>query len=205
MNWTQRVGTYSLLAGGVLAASADTADAQIFYSGPLNISIGQGNAFGLDLNSDSFNDLTLKNYVFVGGNYMGATVTFAPGQLVGFSASGLSYVSSLAPNALIGPGTVGPSFFGSMAYGSANPNAQFNNSNGGLLGLSFPAGGNTLYGWVRVNINQTSGTFTIVDYAYQTSPGTAINAGAIPEPSVTLGLLAAGAAGLGIYRRRRQA
>lgn len=205
MHWTHRVGVYSLVAGSVLTATTGTAEAQIFYSGPLNISIGQGSAQDLNLDGDSFADIKLKNYVFGGGNYMGATILFAPGQLVGFS-NGLAYVSNLAPNSVIGPGTVGPSFFGSMAYGGANPNAQFNNTTGGILGLSFPANGNTYFGWVRVNVNQAAGTFTVVDFAYETTPSTAILAGAtgtIPEPTVTLGLLAGGAAGLGIYRRRK--
>lgn len=203
MNWTQRAGTYSLVAGSVLAATTGAAHAQVVYSGPLNISIGQGTSLALNLDGDGFTDLTLKNYVFGNGNYMGAYVNFSPGLLAGFTGNGLAYVSNLAPNTLIGPGNVGPSFYGSMAYGAQNPNAQFNNVTGGLIGFSFPASGNTYYGWVRVNVTQATGIFTVVDYAYQSQPATAIAAGAIPEPSVTLGLLAAGAAGLGIYRRRR--
>ena len=96
----------------------------------------------------------------------------------------------------------GPAFF-SMAYGTINPSAEFNNADGAFLGLEFPINATSHFGWIRVTIDNATGTFVINDWAYNDVPGVGINAGAIPEPS-TLGLLAAGAAGVASMRRRRE-
>lgn len=196
---------YTLAAGAAASMGTNVADAAIVYSGPQNISIASGNSQDLNLDGDAFNDILLKNYNFGGGPYQGASVNFFPGKLVGFS-SGLAYVSALAAGAIIDSTTAGPSFTGSMAYGAANPNAQFNNVTDAYIGLSFPAGGNTYYGWVRVDVNNAAKTFLVKDWAYESEAGLGIKAGAglVPEPA-TLGLLACGAAGIAAIRRKRTA
>ena len=93
-----------------------------------------------------------------------------------------------------------------MAFGASNPNAQFNNVTDAFVGLSFPAGGNTYYGWVRVDVDNAAGSFVVKDWAYESNAGQGIvtGAGIVPEPGA-LGLLAAGATGLAAMRRRRAA
>lgn len=192
-----------LLAAGAAAVAATTSQAEIIYSGSQNIGISQFSSLNLNLDGDAYGDVLLKNYVFSGGNYMGATVNFFPGKLVSFfSASNYAYASSLAAGFLIDSASVGPSFFGSMAFGASNPNAQFNNAQNAFLGLSFATGGGTRYGWVRLSIDNSAGTFTVHDWAYENS-GAGIHAGAVPAPGA-LGLLAAGATGLGILRGRKR-
>ena len=192
--------SYALAAGAAAAAAAAAADASIVYSGTQNISISQFNSLNLNLDGDGYGDVLLKNYVFGGRNYQGATVNFAPGKLVTFNI-GLNYVSSLSAGFNIDSGSVG-NFFGSMAYGIQNPAAQFNNVDGAYLGLSFASGANVFYGWVRVSINNSAGSFVVNDWAYENS-GAGILAGAVPAPGA-LGLLALGPAGLGILRGRKR-
>jgi hypothetical protein len=193
---------YVAAAGAV--AAAGTAHAGIIYSGVQNLNISQFSSLNLNLDGDAYADVLLKNYVFGGGNYQGATVNFFPGKLVSFNAgpNGFAYVSALNAGFVINSSSVGPSFTGSMAYGGANPNAQFNTASNTFLGLSFASGGSTLYGWVRVSVNNASGTFVVHDWAYD-STGAGIAAGAIPAPG-TLGLLAVGASGLGLIRGRKR-
>ncbi|MGA1057161.1 MAG: hypothetical protein ACO3Y3_05645 [Phycisphaerales bacterium] len=191
-------------AAGAAAAAAGTAQAEVVYSGVQDLSIAQFSSLGLDIDLDGFADLTLKNYVFGGGNYQGATVIYAPGQLVGFNAgpSGYAYVTALSEGFVIDASSVGPTFFGSMAYGGSNPNAQFNMVDNAYLGLSFARGGGLNYAWVRVSIDNAAGTFVVHDWAFDDA-GAGIAAGVIPAPPV-LGMLAAGAAGLGLMRGRQR-
>lgn len=89
-------------------------------------------------------------------------------------------------------------------YSEMNP-ATFDWSGGsrGFLGLSIQLNGNTNYGWADIMLNKNSAdsySHTLFAYAYDDTPGQAILAGAVPEPS-TAALLVAGAAGV---RRRRQ-
>lgn len=187
-------------AATVAVAAAGSVEAAIVYSGVQDISINQFSSLNLNLDGDAYGDVLLKNYVFGGGNYQGATVNFFPGKLVTFSANSRAYVSALSAGSSIDSSTMG-SFVGSMAYGGANPNAQFNNASNAYLGLSFASGANLYYGWVRVSVNNAAGTFVVHDWAYENNGG-GIAAGAVPAPG-PLALLAAGAAGLSRLRGRK--
>ena len=193
----KRRAAYSLAA----MAAAGSTEAAVIYSGTQNISIAQFNSLNLDINGDATGDLLLKNYVFGGGNYQGATVNFIPGKMVTFT-SGIAYVSALNAGFTVDTSALG-NFTGSMAYGAANPNAQFNSASGKFIGLQFPTGANNYNAWVRVDVNNTAGSFNVVDWAYENVPGVGIVTGVVPEPVSSLGLLAAGAAGVAALRRRR--
>lgn len=197
----RRRAAYSLAATAA-AGAATNAEAAISYSGLQSIAVGSGFSQNIDLNSDGFNDVLFKNYNFVGGPYQGASVNFFPGKFVGFS-SGLSYVSALNAGFMIDAASATGNFAGSMAYGAANPNAQFNNVTDKYVGLTFPAGANNHFGWVRVDVNNAAKTLLIKDWGYETTPSVGIPAG-VPEPG-TLGMLAAGGLGLAALRKKRQA
>ena len=74
----------------------------------------------------------------------------------------------------------------------------------GYVGIELNPGDGTHYGWLHFIDNPTTDpkSLTLVDYAYQSTPGLGIETGVIPEPSVgALGAL--GLAGLLASRRRR--
>ena len=137
---------------------------------------------------------------------------------------------NIAAGQLIGPGGSFDNWASQTANWTANSGLS-NNGNGfpvngsGFLGIKLSSGN---YGWVRLRFEDLGpnqhlvdffpgGTlqdgqgftdrFTIVDWAYENTGG-AITAGdmgspaAVPEPSA-LALLAAGAAGLAAFRRRK--
>ena len=85
----------------------------------------------------------------------------------------------------------------------------------GFLGIALQRGGDTHYGWVRLQLEDRGGSpsqapdgasdkLTVVDWAWNSVPGAPIVAGVlVPEPS-TLQLLAVGALGTQAFRKRRR-
>ncbi len=71
----------------------------------------------------------------------------------------------------------------------------------GYLGAEFDIAGDTHYGWLEISSLDGVPYIDVLSWAYESEPGVGILAGAIPEPSATAMLLAAG---LLILRRRRQ-
>ena len=84
-------------------------------------------------------------------------------------------------------------------------NGEFLNTTG-YAGMRLTDGANIYYGWIQVSVtdyNSSAITGTLIDWAYENTPGQAIQAGAIPEPS-TAGLLFLGATIAFLVRGRRK-
>jgi hypothetical protein len=84
-----------------------------------------------------------------------------------------------------------------------NPVGNFNNVSG-YVGVQFLIGSETHYGYVGYEGMQSQPTGRVFAIGWEDAPNTGVLAGGIPEPS-SLALLAAGAAGLSVYRRRNSA
>ncbi len=70
----------------------------------------------------------------------------------------------------------------------------------GYLGVQFEIEENIHYGWVYIRAGGNTGV--IDEWAYETTPGVGIVAGAIPEPS-SVGLVMLGGGAIWLARRRR--
>jgi hypothetical protein len=212
-----------------LAASlvgTKTTEAEIHYSGPLNIlfeghhdhpaqmrfRVGQGSAY-----------LGFVNKIGTYGPYGLAGFFVHPGEFVGREGRFVSvrYVSQLSSGNDIGNNRFiknGPSPWldrydtraGILLF-SLDGTFYWKFNDTGFIGFKFNSGAGPQYGWARVHIEdlqRESSAFTLIDYAYA-DPGERIVAGqtsdakpAVPSEG-SLGLLSLGAIGLLAWRRPR--
>jgi hypothetical protein len=189
---------YSALATGV-AAVAGIANAQIVYTdiNPDHLVMGNLGNYSLDLNNDGTDDFDFTTmigsttyvtsgipiniaykagiiYPASGNSWMGNSsdttiVSVLAGSSIGSSQFFAATGSNLGADLAI---TIPGLYSGTYAYGPFL-------SQEGFVGLKFNAGANTHYGWVRVEVvtDSNSVTLSIKDYAYESTPNTAILAG----------------------------
>jgi hypothetical protein len=75
----------------------------------------------------------------------------------------------------------------------------------GYLGFRIVDGGSTYYGWAQISYYSDLNIYAVVtlyDFAYESTAGLSIQAGAIPEPETGALMIAASALGLVAWRRR---
>ena len=75
----------------------------------------------------------------------------------------------------------------------------------GYVGIELYPGDGTHYGWLHFIDNPTTGpkSLTLVDWAYESTPGIGIGTAVVPEPS-TFALTGIGMGALLMLRKRRQ-
>lgn len=167
-----------LVAACTLMIAGRAAAAVHYYFG--NVSVPLDNEQPLDLNfeNDDFDDVVLENFVFDGVNYQGVTVPYSPGRIVGFADAGVQYATALPAGAPINASTLGPEYYGALAYGTEYPLAQFSAVDDAFIGLAFPVGPTNLhYAWMRVAVDNDAGTLLVKDWAFEDQPGVGIAAG----------------------------
>lgn len=136
----------------------------------------------------------------------------------------VSCAAALPAKVKVGPGApfmgnnpVALWFSNGTAYETVKPGCFFKDlQRGAFLGLKFLINGEVHYGWAHVSHSNAQDTNTLDGYAYETVPNQAIVTGKTSGPAAiaevnpmpglepapaTLGMLAAGAAGLEIWRR----
>ena len=191
---------YTALASGITVI-AGAANAQVLHTdlNPDVILTGQGAFYLMDLNADGTDDFTFVTAdTTVTGTTSGLSYTLDVKAGVVYPGSGNSWManssdttvanvpngSSIGPSDFNGLGTSG-SYLGMMldisipmiSYSLTYPGGNFLGSDG-FVGLKFDISGSTHYGWARVEMSSTGNTLTIKEYAYESTAGTGILAGA---------------------------
>jgi PEP-CTERM motif len=205
----------SAFVGTAVLMTASKADADIVYSGPLSLNVPTTNGAG-----GIYLDLTMPNLSFIptkgGGGATEGLSTLLPGWDVNFYRTGggnlrwaynggaLTVSNGAGHVAALGAGVT---IDGSSALGTRQTMVPEFTGTTAFMGLEFfDASNNARFGWIRITGGSTLGfPATIVDWAYEDSgAGILTGATAVPEPSsMALGCLAAGAAGLAAWRKRK--
>jgi hypothetical protein len=223
----RHLNMYALAAGatgiGVLAL-APSAEAKIVYT-PTHVLIN-GVGYDLDLNHDGIPDFTIVNSSSCDFTCHAGVEAFQRGAKNGIEAK--HFADALHRGAPIGPNQR----FTSHSTGvimvsstSGKTRGPWINVNDRFLGLKFIVNNKIHFGWARFNVkHQGEGygafTVTLTGYAYEAVPNKPIIAGQTKGPDeisiegpdatlttptrkpVSLGLLAIGAPGLSIWRRK---
>jgi len=166
-----------------VAALAIPAEAKIVYH-KANINIQPNSSYNLDLNHDGVNDFTISTRLFLCNN---ASTFETPGSgngVEGNLPAALNYGDQIGPSQTFYGGT------GVMAFVEfridthhfkcyfVTEGGNWLDVSGRYLGLMFQINGEIHYGWAQLSVGASTATLT--GYAYETIPGTPINAGEIP-------------------------
>jgi hypothetical protein len=201
------------VATAAAVGGVEHANAAVIYSGAQNIQLTYGPP-GLYIN------LVTKASSTVPASVPGWDINpyvHSPNFLI-YSPAKLTFVKSsvdvgagdtakLPAGASIGSSSTFVNYFD--GFMNNNSIGEWTGAGSGYLGIKFSEagvnGGSPMYGWIQISKNAGTPTaaptgINILDWAYDNS-GASISAGNVPEPS-SLALLAAGATGLCVRRRR---
>lgn len=213
---------YATASAASALAGASPAEAEIHYSGTVNTQFPPNESksaqFPLDQAGDSLTFVRTNNGGWV--DFFGVRCPMS-GAFVGGYGRGFEYAYvfrikgrhqdqyiSRDPLSSAGFGNLGA--FGTMIRsGQSSQNWRWHGKGTDFVGFRFNNGSGNQYGWVRVRMDGAASnfSFTVIDYAWA-DPGEAIKPGQTSSSGKSpgegsLGLLATGAAGLALWRRRR--
>jgi len=172
-SFSKKLAKYSALSLAI--AGVANASGQIVYTDVDPDFIGGlGDTYAIDFDGDGTIDLNVVQTNNVNYEYVVATPA-AGNNVLATSNGGYYYASNLSYGADISSGLTFRSF-GSFCAGVGYLGSQFCGSVDGYLGVAFDVSGNTHYGWVRVDIGDSS-NFVIKDFAYESTAGDPITAG----------------------------
>lgn len=186
---SKKLASYSALSAAFLAVS-DEANAQIVYNDIEDVAVELFGTYDLDMDGDAVIDFhfragTLGSGSWTFGSMGGSATTLGVGGpsnlIAGYSGSFYYYASIIGEGDAIDGGlafdipassfaVLASNFYGSLygAFGDAGPN---------FLGVQYAVGGNVHYGWIRVDVTMEPLVINILDYAFEATPETSIDAG----------------------------
>lgn len=218
------------LAGSAAALAAPNAQAVPIPASNVPISISFNNPGPFEWDVDNNGQFEFR--LFVEGDYAIHLASYPDGNgrgMVNLSSTG-DNVHNLPKGFLVGPALAsgyfgnGSSTYRQMIYrskytydgipytysGIGYDANGFTDGVPGCIGFRFTDGVNMFYGWAKIQIDLGADpTLTILESYYNDEPDAAIGCcettTPVPESASTASLLALGAAGLALYRRRMAA
>ncbi len=175
-NTSKKILNYGAMSAAILAG-ANASGQIIFTDLDPDQEIGPASeSFMIDVNDDGTNDFDFQIFNSAG------TVMFAlnTNGFVGFTGpSAYYYPSNLAEGTIIDETSPAlTSVRGDFNFNSCNyPSSQWCDGNDGYVGLILDVAGETHYGWALVNVTTPGNVATIREFAYESTPDTAIAAG----------------------------
>ena len=193
-----KIKSYSALAGG-LTAIAGAANAQLGHTdiNPDTLITGNGAVYNLDVDNNGVIDFTFYTIASSITYSSGSSSTFIDfsGAYMSPAASGNSMMNfSYGPMNVPAGSAIGSSgsftssggwvgLVADISYVSSSSTSSYSVSVGnfldtdGFVGLKFQNSGNTHYGWARIEVANDGTVLSVKEYAFESTPNTAINAG----------------------------
>lgn len=182
-NLTKRLAQYGAMSAAVMAGA--DANGQVVYTDvDPDLTLQVGDLFSLDFESDTFEDVEVRNPDGLAGGNAAIAFPSSGGAFAGFTSGGYEYPLLMASGDVIDAAT-GYTTTGVRGdlnyYGCAYSNSQWcGDVTDGYLGVRFISltSGTTHYGWVRLDTDVNGDNLiTIKDFAFEATPDTAIAAG----------------------------
>lgn len=186
-------------AAAAIVAGATGVNAQVMYfdvdpdySVDDDNNAGGFTAVGLDMDQDMTND-----FILAARDTTGATIGHVRYSLVaplgsnavaGETPSSFDYALALDAGNMIDNTLNWIAATNTMAYNvdSSNPyNENWNGVTDKYLGLRFVTGGQTYYGWARLDVDAIGDVWTLKDFAYESTADTGIEAGDMGPANVS--------------------
>jgi hypothetical protein len=178
---SNRLLKYSAFSVAILGTA--NASGQIVYTDIADETVLPGSSYALDLNNDLIGDhlFTINsaaNFAFMQPVSGTAATMYNSNGFVGFSSGPYNYPSNLSAGTVINATNGIFSARGDFNYSSCGyPGSQFCDGLDGYVGLTLIVGTDTFYGWARIQIATDTSNMIIKDYAYNSTPDEAIEAG----------------------------
>ncbi|MFC7444928.1 MULTISPECIES: T9SS type A sorting domain-containing protein [Mesoflavibacter] len=181
-NLSKKIAKYGALS--IAIAGVAEANGQIIYTDIDPDFVGNDSNIGLDLDNDTNFDFVIID------DAAPAVAIVAYNSTTGnsFVGSQPSYIYPFALNAGDPISAGQTAWYGGSNVGTLNYVSCYNGIGGSnwcgvtdkYLGLRFQIAGQTHYGWARLDVTASGDSYTLKDYAYESTPNTAINAGDLP-------------------------
>jgi len=179
-NLTNRLVKYSALSAA-MAGIVDV-NGDIIYT-DMQDGGGQFAVAVLDMNGDFQGDFNIRHWSgwYYSYSYLGIWAGSVNAVLGNSLSSSLQYPFALNEGAMISSGVstwMNGNRYQSMNWNSCNyPYSNWCEVNDKYLGLRFEVGGNTYYGWARLDVGKKASNWIIKDRAYNNTPDAPIMAG----------------------------